>query len=126
MDITKYNNKYLPMTDPVKAQIRSPQTGKLWVFGSPGAWASPASVSQEVTLLAIAPKDSKSNHWTVPIPEALVSGNERFVDLLLYDGADYTAIALGGILDLKTGHYYDASWLPLDNVNRVVINEGPV
>ena len=126
MDVTKYNNKHLPMTDPVKAQVRSRQTGKLWVFGTPGAWAAPAEVTQEATLLPVAPKDIKSNHWTVPIPAALVSGNERFVDLLLYDKDDTTAIALGGILDLKTGHYYDASWLPLDTVNRIPINEGPV
>jgi len=120
MDIIVYNRKDAPLTDPVKVQFRA-GNGKLWKFGTPGSWELPAAVTQAETLFSLSAKESKSNHWTIPVPDALIASKERFVDLLVYDNNELTAIALGGVLDTKTGHWYDPSSVPMDRVNRVPI-----
>lgn len=125
MEIIVYNRKDAPMTDPVKVQFRA-GSGKLWKFGTPGSWELPAAVSQAETLLSLAAKDSKSNHWVIPVPDAIIASGQRFVDLLLYDNNELTAIAVGGVLDTKTGHWYDPSSMPMDRVNRVAVTLMPV
>ena len=125
MEIIVYNRKDAPMTDPVKVQFRS-SDGKLWKIGTPGSWELAATVTQADTLLELAVKDATSNHWVIDVPDALVASGPRFVDLLLYDGDDLTAITLGGVLDTKSGHWYDPAQVPLDRVNRLPVSQGPV
>jgi hypothetical protein len=125
MEITVYNRKDAPMTDPVKVQFRSAD-GKLWKIGSPGSWEVPANVAQAETLLELAVKDTKSNHWVIGVPDALITSGQRFVDMLLYDADELEAITLGGILGTKSGHWYDPSQIPLDRVNRLPVSQGPV
>lgn len=125
MEIILYNRKDAPLTDPVKVQFRS-DDGKLWKFGSPGSWEVPANVTQAETLLSLSVKDAKSNHWVVLVPDALITSGQRFVDMLVYDADELEAITLGGILDTKSGHWYDPAQIPLDRVNRLPVTQGPV
>ena len=125
MEIILYNRKDAPLTDPVKVQFRATD-GKIWKFGSPGSWELAANITQAESLLSLAAKDTKSNHWTIPVPDALIASGQRFVDMLVYDADELEAISLGGVLDTKSGHWYDPSQTPLDRVNRIPVSQGPV